>query len=251
MDGFCGLSWFLPRQSGLASSTWTGSSWRQLGRRIITLCTNRPVEKYARPAFTRSIRFDSIRVESSSWDASQTRRVATYKFSTTGPKLSIDSPRASSLIYAGVEGRNATRGFQGCEPFLPGAANKASASCQAAAAAAAVQREEFFLGRLDYKIHDCDRVEGSRRLTYTYLIALPVVERGGWRRGQGHSLCLTKCLVFEDGVAGAEAGRRADMRVVWVPHQDVAAEYGNKQKHVLAGRVVNACARRRLAIGSS
>lgn len=34
-----------------------------------------------------------------------------------------------------------------------------------------------------------------------------------------------ECLVFEDSVAGVEAGRRAGMRVVWVPNPDVALEY--------------------------
>jgi pseudouridine-5'-monophosphatase len=42
--------------------------------------------------------------------------------------------------------------------------------------------------------------------------------------------------VFEDSVAGVEAGRRAGMRVIWVPHPDVAAEYQARQKDVLAGR---------------
>lgn len=45
-----------------------------------------------------------------------------------------------------------------------------------------------------------------------------------------------ECLVFEDSVAGVEAGRRAGMRVIWVPHPDLAAEYQASQKDVLAGK---------------
>ncbi|UKZ57493.1 hypothetical protein TrVGV298_011350 [Trichoderma virens] len=45
-----------------------------------------------------------------------------------------------------------------------------------------------------------------------------------------------ECLVFEDSVIGVEAGRRAGMRVVWVPHSDLAVEYQDKQDIVLAGK---------------
>lgn len=44
-----------------------------------------------------------------------------------------------------------------------------------------------------------------------------------------------ECLVFEDSVLGAEAGRRAGMRVVWVPHQGLREEYGDREEEVLAG----------------
>uniref|UniRef100_A0A8H7NLW8 Uncharacterized protein n=1 Tax=Bionectria ochroleuca TaxID=29856 RepID=A0A8H7NLW8_BIOOC len=45
-----------------------------------------------------------------------------------------------------------------------------------------------------------------------------------------------ECLVLEDSVAGVEAGRRAGMRVIWVPHPILAAEYESKHMDILAGR---------------
>jgi len=44
-----------------------------------------------------------------------------------------------------------------------------------------------------------------------------------------------ECLVFEDSVPGAEAGRRAGMRVVWVPHEGLRKEYQGREEEVLAG----------------
>lgn len=45
-----------------------------------------------------------------------------------------------------------------------------------------------------------------------------------------------ECLVFEDSVPGVEAGRRAGMRVVWVPHPKLKEEYAGREAEVLAGR---------------
>ncbi|KAI2641597.1 HAD-like protein [Hypomontagnella submonticulosa] len=67
-----------------------------------------------------------------------------------------------------------------------------------------------------------------------YLLALQSINSSlpeGATKIQPH-----ECLVFEDSVLGVEAGRRAGMRVVWVPHPGLAAEYKGKEEEVLAGR---------------
>ncbi|GAQ04972.1 uncharacterized protein C4C5.01 [Aspergillus lentulus] len=66
-----------------------------------------------------------------------------------------------------------------------------------------------------------------------YLLALQALNSAA---DSGKSILPSECLVFEDSVAGVEAGRRAGMRVVWVPHPDLAAEYQAREKDVLAGR---------------
>lgn len=45
-----------------------------------------------------------------------------------------------------------------------------------------------------------------------------------------------ECLVFEDSVPGVEAGRRAGMRVIWVPHRGLAGEFRGMEQEVLAGK---------------
>lgn len=45
-----------------------------------------------------------------------------------------------------------------------------------------------------------------------------------------------ECLVFEDSVPGVESGRRAGMRVVWVPYEGLRKEFAGREGEVLAGR---------------
>lgn len=45
-----------------------------------------------------------------------------------------------------------------------------------------------------------------------------------------------ECLVFEDSVAGVEAGRRAGMRVCWVPHKGLWEVWRGREGKVLRGK---------------
>ena len=67
-----------------------------------------------------------------------------------------------------------------------------------------------------------------------YLLALQVINSS--LEGSCAKISPEECLVLEDSVPGVEAGRRAGMRIVWVPHPGLAAEYTGREKEVLAGR---------------
>lgn len=67
-----------------------------------------------------------------------------------------------------------------------------------------------------------------------YLLALETINDR--RRIEGKDeIRPEECLVFEDAVPGVESGRRAGMRVVWVPHQGLLQEYKGREEAVLAG----------------
>ena len=67
-----------------------------------------------------------------------------------------------------------------------------------------------------------------------YLLALETINSR--LRSQGdREIHPEECLVFEDSVPGVEAGRRAGMQAVWVPHPGLLNEYRGREKEVLAG----------------
>jgi len=67
-----------------------------------------------------------------------------------------------------------------------------------------------------------------------YLLALESINVGLRKEGK-REITPEECLVFEDAVPGVEAGRRAGMRVVWVPHRGLLQEYKGREEQVLAG----------------
>ena len=69
-----------------------------------------------------------------------------------------------------------------------------------------------------------------------FLVALQTInERLRATDGSQRPIEPRECLVFEDSVPGVEAGRRAGMRVVWVPHEGLLAEFRGRERYVLAG----------------
>jgi pseudouridine 5'-phosphatase len=67
-----------------------------------------------------------------------------------------------------------------------------------------------------------------------YLVALKAIN-DTLKEGE-EEIKPEECLVFEDGVPGVIAGRRAGMRVIWVPHPGLANQYLGREAEVLAGR---------------
>lgn len=214
---------------------------------IITLCTNRLLDKYGRPAFTRSIRVQLMGIPDS------TNGDIFHNWA----KLPIPREQFAQELREQMQVQ-----FQSCEP-LPGAdkllsdlshAQNSSGDKIELALASSSKSHSFKLKTsrpetkqlLDFFqpkhriLGDDARLQQGRGKPAPdiYLIALQSLNSAA---DAEEAIRPDECLVFEDSVTGVEAGRRAGMRVVWVPHQDVAAEYGNKQKQVLAGRVrVNA-----------
>ena len=68
-----------------------------------------------------------------------------------------------------------------------------------------------------------------------FLLALKRLNAAETARGE-RALKPAECLVFEDSIAGVEAARRAGMRVVWVPHPELAEVCKGREMDILMGR---------------
>ncbi|KAK5627412.1 hypothetical protein RRF57_003127 [Xylaria bambusicola] len=83
-------------------------------------------------------------------------------------------------------------------------------------------------------IGDDERVKRGKPAPDIYLLALQCINE---TLPEGvPKITPRECLAFEDSPIGVEAGRRAGMRVVWIPHPGVLEEYVGREAEVLAGR---------------
>lgn len=211
---------------------------------IIGLSTNQLLEKYGRPPLTRSIQAQLMGV------ADSTNGDVFHNWA----KLPISREQFARESSEGMRLR-----FPDCRP-LPGAENILSSLSRARSAssgdtiqlalASSTKTRSYELKisgpesklllsffRSDRRVlGDDPRVRQGRGKPAPdiYLLALQILNS---EINPGENPILpSECLVFEDSIAGVEAGRRAGMRVVWVPHPDVAVEYQPMHKDILAGR---------------
>ncbi|KAJ5947258.1 HAD-like domain-containing protein [Penicillium verhagenii] len=208
---------------------------------IITLSTNQLLEHYGRPTFIPSIRAQLMGVPDSTnsdvfhnWaklpiPRDQCARELKERMRSNFPKCT-PLPGAANLLLNLSRARNAS----GANIELALASSTKSQSYELKISRPETkQLLDFF--RPDKKIlGDDPRVPQGRGKPAPdiYLVALQALNSGS----NESPILPGECLVFEDSVAGVEAGRRAGMRVVWVPHSDVASEYETSYKDILAGR---------------
>lgn len=211
---------------------------------IITLATNQLLAKYERPPFTRSIRAQLMGVPDSTngdvfhdWaklpiSREQFARELTEQFRLQFPNCR-QLPGAETLVMNLGRARNASSGNR-VELALASSTTSHSYDLKTSAPETK-QLLSFF--RSDRRVLGDDprlRQGRGKPAPDIYLVALQSLNAGV---GHGETVIMpNECLVFEDSVAGVEAARRAGMRVIWVPHPDVAVEYQERQKSVLAGR---------------
>ncbi|KAM0466842.1 hypothetical protein ACHAPV_000351 [Trichoderma viride] len=212
---------------------------------IITQSTNQLLEKYSRPALTRSVRTQLMGIpDSTNGDVFHNWA----KLPISRDQFARESREQMHML------------FSSCEP-LPGAEELLSNLSRARSASSGDRIElalasstkshsyELKMSRPETKrlldsfqpdrriLGDDPRVPKGRGKPAPdmYLIALQSLN-STTAGSEKKPILPRECLVFEDSVIGVEAGRRAGMRVVWVPHPDLADEYHESQKLVLAGR---------------
>ncbi|KAH0559156.1 hypothetical protein GP486_004308 [Trichoglossum hirsutum] len=209
---------------------------------IYTVCANIVLERHGRPPLPWSVK---------------ARMMSTPSSASSGPFHAWAQLPISREQWAKEVDEQQQLHFPDCKP-LPGVEKLLSSLSDARntdgeeiqiALASSSQKREFDLKASSPEaarvlsafsedrriLGDDPRVRSGKPAPDIYLLALRVINSS---LGEGNrEITPEECLVFEDSVPGAEAGRRAGMRVVWVPHPQLAAEFGGREKEVLAGRV--------------
>ncbi|KAJ5955541.1 hypothetical protein N7501_009820 [Penicillium viridicatum] len=211
---------------------------------IIGLSTNQLLKKYGRPPLTRSIQAQLMGVADSTngdvfhnWAKLPISREQFARKSSEGMRLRFPDcrllPGAENILSSLSRARNASSGDT---IQLALASSTKTRSYELKTSGPESKRLMGFF-RLDRRVlGDDPRVQQGRGKPAPdiYLLALQSLN-SGINTGE-RAILPSECLVFEDSIAGVEAGRRAGMRVVWVPHPDVAVEYQPIHKEILAGR---------------
>ena len=211
----------------------------------ITLCINHLLEKYGRPAIPRSIRVQLMGVPDSTngdvfhnWaqlpiSREQFARECSEQMRLRFPDC-VPLPGAEKLLS---ELSRASSISLGTRIQLALASSTKSQSYELKISRPETKRVLDFFPTERRVLGDDPRVTKGRGKPAPdiYLVALQTLNSTADTGAR--PIMPNECLVFEDSIAGVEAGRRAGMRVVWVPHPDVAIEYHARQKDVLAGRM--------------
>ncbi|CAG7949630.1 unnamed protein product [Penicillium nalgiovense] len=211
---------------------------------IIGLSTNQLLQKYGRPPLTRSIQAQLMGVADStngdifhSWARVPISREQFARESSEGMRLLF--PDCRPLPGAGniLSNLSCARSASSEDKIqLALASSTKTRSYELKTSGPESKRLLSFFRSDRTVLGDDPRVKNDRGKPAPdiYLLALESLNSG---IESGESPILpSECLVFEDSIAGVEAGRRAGMRVVWVPHPDVAVEYQPMHKDILAGR---------------
>lgn len=212
---------------------------------IITQSTNQLLEKYSRPTLTRSVRAQLMGIPDST-NGDVFHNWANLPISRE--QFARESREQMHMLFPRCEP------LPGAEKLLSNLSRAHSASSgdkiELALASSTKSRSyELKMSRLETKrlldsfqpdkriLGDDPRVPKGRGKPAPDIYSIALQSINSTMAGSGKRPILPReCLVFEDSVIGVEAGRRAGMRVVWVPHPDLAAEYHERQKLVLAGR---------------
>ncbi|TVY25186.1 Uncharacterized protein LHYA1_G006085 [Lachnellula hyalina] len=211
---------------------------------IITLSINHLLEKYGRPVLTRSIRAQLMGVPDSTngdvfhnWAKLPISREQFARESSEQMRLHFPDceplPGAEKLL-SNLRSARSTSSGDWIELAL--ASSTKSYSYELKTSKPETKRLLKFF-RSDRRIlGDDPRVRQGRGKPAPDIYKVALQSLNATADSGERAIMPNECLVFEDSVAGVEAGRRAGMRVVWVPHLDVAVEYQARQKDVLAGR---------------